>query len=74
MTALTEKALKHLTLITIGALRVILFPAPETGWSQCSKSCGGGIKFKMVDNSGQMERKEQPCNAFPCPGETILNF
>jgi len=40
---------------------------PETGWSECSKTCGGGEKFKMVNIGGQMTKKVIACNNYPCP-------
>ena len=42
--------------------------ASETGWSECSKTCGGGEKFKMVNNVKQV----LPCNTLPCPGWNLL--
>ena len=42
----------------------------ETGWSECSKTCGGGEKFKMVNNAKQVS----PCNTLPCPGMCSFNF
>lgn len=42
----------------------------ETGWSECSKTCGGGEKFKMVNNAKQVS----PCNTLPCPGLCSFNF
>lgn len=43
----------------------------ESGWSECSKTCGSGEKFKMINNVKQT----LACNTLPCPGKffTFIN-
>ena len=42
-----------------------LVASSESGWSECSKTCGGGEKFKMINNVKQT----LACNTLPCPGK-----
>lgn len=55
-------------LLSNRASYVFSLVASETGWSECSKTCGEGEKFKMVNNIKQV----LPCNTLPCPGWNLL--
>ena len=44
-----------------------LVASSESGWSECSKTCGGGEKFKMINNVKQT----LACNTLPCPGKRL---
>lgn len=77
----TELHLFELTLAGLGYLvytdfrlmryDLFLVAPSESGWSECSKTCGGGEKFKMMNNVKQT----LACNTLPCPGKhfTFVN-
>ncbi|XP_031555969.1 uncharacterized protein LOC116292757 [Actinia tenebrosa] len=41
---------------------------PDEGWSQCSKSCGVGVKWRSVKSKdGKAENETKTCATNPCP-------
>ena len=41
-------------------------------WSQCSKTCGGGVQWMMSVVNGEQVNSTRTCNTNMCPGRSWI--
>lgn len=45
-----------------------------TGFTQCDKTCGGGIRLRMIKVNNRQVLQRRSCNVHSCPGMREKNF
>ena len=50
-------------------LTYILARLVDTGFTSCTKSCGGGRQMRMIKINRREYMQTRRCNTQPCPGK-----